>query len=62
MLVVHVQTPEAPNLDLLDTPGFVQFGAKDEPDNMSAMTRVRWSPPEVELALPVAMREVPTAP
>ena len=40
MLVVHVQTPESPNLDLLDTPGFVQFGSPNEPENMSAMTRV----------------------
>jgi hypothetical protein len=41
MLVVHVQNPEAPNLDLLDTPGLVQFGAPNEPENMSAVTRVR---------------------
>lgn len=41
MLVVYVQNPECPNLDLLDTPGFVQFGSSNEPDNMSTLTRVR---------------------
>jgi len=38
--VVNVQTPDAPNIDFLDLPGLVNFGAMDEPKDMRARTRV----------------------
>eukprot|EP01041_Mallomonas_annulata_P009012 gene9012-18658_t len=39
MLVLHVSSPSAPNLDLVDLPGLVSTFVRGEPENMQALTR-----------------------
>ena len=39
MLVLHVQSPDVPSLDLVDTPGLVSTAAKGEPEDMPEQTR-----------------------